>query len=39
MERVSIQDIAAVLIVKFGLKKKEADTFAITLFEVVKDGL
>ena len=39
MERVSIQDIAAVLIVKFGLKKKEADIFAITLFEVVKDGL
>jgi len=39
MERKSIQEIAAVLTVKSGLKKKDAERFATTLFEVVKDGL
>ena len=39
MDRISIQEIAAILTVKSGLKKKDAERFATTLFEVVKDGL
>ena len=39
MERISIQEIAAVLVNKSGLKKKDAERFATTMFEVVKDGL
>jgi len=39
MERISIQDVAAVLVEKNGLRKKDAERFAVTLFEVVKDGL
>ena len=39
MDRISIQDIASVLTVKSGLKKKDAERFATTIFEVVKDGL
>ena len=38
-DRISIQELSAVLTVKSGLKKKDADRFATTLFEVVKDGL
>lgn len=39
MERISIQEIAATLVAKNGLKKKEAERFALTMFDVVKDGL
>lgn len=39
MERISIQEIAAVLCEKNGLKKKDAERFATTLFDVVKEGL
>ena len=39
MERMSIQEIAAILSYKNGLKKKDAERFATTMFEVVKDGL
>ena len=39
MERVSIQEIAAVLCEKHGLKKKDAEVFASTIFDVVKEGL
>ena len=39
MERVSIQEIAAVLCEKNGLKRKDAEIFATTLFDVVKEGL
>ena len=39
MERISIQEIAAILSYKNGLKKKDAERFATTMFEVVKDGL
>ena len=39
MERISIQEIANVLVAKSGLKKKDAERFGTTLFEVVKDGL
>ena len=39
MERVSILEIAAILTAKSKLKKKDADRFANTIFEVVKDGL
>ena len=40
MERISIQDLASsVLPAKRGLKKKDAERFATTLFDVVKDGL
>ena len=39
MERISIQELAAVLTVKNGLKKKEAEQFASMIFEVVKDNL
>ena len=39
MDRISIQEIAAILISKSGLKKKDAERFATTIFEVVKDGL
>lgn len=39
MERISIQDIAAILTTKSGLKKKEAERFAMMIFDVVKDGL
>ena len=39
MERLSIQELAAVLTVKNGLKKKEAEQFVTLIFEVVKDNL
>ena len=39
MERISIQEIAAILTQKSGLRKKDAERFATTIFEVVKDGL
>ena len=39
MERKSIQEIAAVLTAKSGLKKKDAERFAMTLFDVVKEAL
>lgn len=39
MERISILEIAAILSYKNGLKKKDAERFATTMFEVVKDGL
>lgn len=39
MERISIQEIANILTLKSGLKKKDAERFATTLFDVVKDGL
>ena len=39
MERISIQELAAVLTVKNGLKKKEAERFVATIFETVKDVL
>ena len=39
MERVSIQELSAILVTKCGLKKKEAERFATAVFEVVKDGL
>ena len=39
MERISIQELAAVLVTKSGLKKKEAERFATVMFDVVKEGL
>lgn len=39
MERLSMQELAAVLVTKSGLKKKDAERFASVMFEVVKDGL
>ena len=39
LDRISIQELSAILTVKSGLKKKDAERFATTLFEVVKDGL
>ena len=39
MERISIQEIAAVLIEKNGLRKKEAEQFALTMFELIKESL
>jgi len=40
MERVSIQDLASsVFPSKRGMKKKDAERFATTFFDVVKDGL
>ena len=39
MERVSIQDLAAILVTKSGLKKKDAERFATVIFDVIKDGL
>jgi nucleoid DNA-binding protein len=39
MDRISIQELSTILTVKSGLKKKDAERFATTLFEVVKDGL
>ena len=39
MERIPIQDLAAILVTKSGLKKKDAERFAMLIFEVVKDGL
>ena len=39
MERISIQEIANILIAKNGLKKKDADSFVAAMFDVVKDGL
>ena len=39
MEKISIQGLAAVLTVKNGLKKKEAEQFVTMIFEVVKDNL
>ena len=39
MEKISIQELAAVLTIKNGLKKKEAEQFVTMIFEVVKDNL
>ena len=39
MERISIQELAIVLTVKNGLKKKEAEQFVNAIFDVVKDNL
>ena len=39
MERVSIQEIAGILVEKSNLKKKEAELFVSTMFELVKEGL
>lgn len=39
MERISIQEIANILIEKSGLTKKDADLFVMTMFELVKEGL
>ena len=39
MERISIQELAVVLTVKNGLKKKEAEQFVTMIFDVVKDNL
>jgi len=38
-ERIPIQELAAVLVAKGGLKKKDAERFAMTVFDIVKDGL
>ena len=35
MERISIQEIAAILTQKSGLRKKDAERFATTIFYVV----
>ncbi len=39
MERLSIQDVAAVLVKKNGLKKREAEQFVTAMFDIVKEGL
>ena len=39
MERVSIQEIAAILVEKHGLRKKDAEAFVTTMFDLVKEGL
>ena len=39
MERISIQELAVVLTVKNGLRKKEAEQFVTMIFDVVKDNL
>ena len=39
MDRISIQDLASVLTIKNGLKKKEAEQFVTMIFDVVKDHL
>lgn len=39
MEKVSLQEIAAVLVEKHNLRKKEAETFVTTMFDLVKEGL
>lgn len=39
MEKISIHELAAVLTVKNGLKKKEAEQFVSMIFSVVKDHL
>ena len=39
MERISIQELSAILVTKNGLKKKEAERFATVIFDVIKDGL
>lgn len=39
MERISIQELSAILVTKSGLKKKDAERFSTTIFEVIKDGL
>lgn len=38
-ERVSIQEIAAILVEKHSLRKKEAETFVLTMFDLVKEAL
>ena len=35
LDRISIQELSAILTVKSGLKKKDAERFATMLFEVV----
>lgn len=39
MEKISIQEIATVLIEKNGLKRKEADQFVLTMFDLIKESL
>lgn len=39
MEKISIQEIAAVLIEKSGLRKKDAEQFAQTMFDLIKESL
>lgn len=39
MEKISIQEIATILIEKNGLKRKEADLFVTTMFELIKETL
>lgn len=39
MEKISIQEIAAILIEKNGLRKKEAEQFTLTMFELIKESL
>mgnify|MGYP002623804586 CR=1 FL=1 len=37
--KISIQDLSAILTKKRGLKRRDAEAFVQTMFEVVKDGL
>lgn len=39
MERISIQDLSAILIPRSGLKKKEAEQLATAMFDIIKEGL
>lgn len=39
MEKISIQEIATVLIEKNGLKRKEAEQFVLTMFDLIKESL
>ena len=39
MEKISIQEIAAVLIEKNGLRRKEAELFVQTMFDLIKESL
>ncbi len=39
MEKISIQEIATILIEKNGLKRKEAELFVTTMFELIKETL
>lgn len=39
MDKISIQEIATVLIEKNGLKRKEAEQFVLTMFDLIKESL
>ena len=39
MDRISIQEVATILVEKSGLKKRDAERFALTMFDIVKEGL